>query len=229
VEIITVDSVAALATKEEAVRKASDEAKIASQARFMSQNLRRLTTYNEKTLVLWTNQNRTKIGTFFGNPTSQPGGRALKFYDTARIELRRGQKVTRKAQKANQKQQLITTTVHGGYWVVAKAHKNKVSREGLEATFLFDSQRAVIDEISEIIQLGLEDGIIVRTKNRFSYVDYDDIEYSGVQSKFRQEIADNDALREEIIQSIEDRTLELAVPGGSVIGELDDAEGEDEA
>lgn len=231
VEIITVDSVAALATKEEAVRKASDEAKIASQARFMSNNLRRLTTYNENTLVLWTNQNRTKIGTFFGNPTTQPGGRALKFYDTARIELRRGQKLTRKAQKANQKQQLINTTVHGGYWVVAKAHKNKVSREGLEATFLFDSQRSVIDELSEIIQLGLEDGIITRTKNSFSYLDYDDNEWSGTLAKFRQMLAEDDDIRNEIVQNIEDRTLEIALPGGSSngvddLGDTDD-EGDD--
>lgn len=229
VEIITVDSVAALATKEEAVRKASDEAKIASQARFMSNNLRRLTTYNENTLVLWTNQNRTKIGTFFGNPTSQPGGRALKFYDTARIELRRGQRLTRKAQKANQKQQLITTTVNAGYWVVAKAHKNKVSREGLEATFLFDSNRSEIDEISEIVQLGLEDGIITRNKNSFTYVDYDENEWSGTLARFRQLISEDTDLREEIVQSIEDRTLELAVPGGiSPEGEFEDANEEDD-
>lgn len=225
VEVITVDSVAALATKEEAVRKASDEAKIASQARFMSQNLRRLTTYNENTLVLWTNQNRTKIGTFFGSPTTQPGGRALKFYDTARIELRRGQKLTRKAQKANQKQQLITTTVHAGYWVVTKAHKNKASREGLEATFLFDSERGVIDELSEIIQLGLEDGIITRSKNSFVYVDYDENEWSGTLAKFRKILDEEQDLREEIIQTIEDHTLELAMPGGNSNGSaMEDAE-----
>lgn len=229
IEVITVDSVAALATKEEAVRSASQEAKIASQARFMSQNLRRLTTYNENTLVLWTNQNRTKIGVFFGNPTTQPGGRALKFYDTARIEMRRGQKLTRKAQKANQKNQLITTTVPAGYWVVAKAHKNKVSREGMEATFLFDSEKSVIDEISELIQLGLEDGIITRTKNRFAYVDYDENEWAGNLGKFRQIIAEDADLREEIIQSIEERTIELAIPGGGNFNgsAMDEVEEED--
>lgn len=222
IEVITVDSVAALATKEEAVRKPTDEAKIASQARFMSQNLRRLTTYNERTLVLWINQNRTKIGTFFGNPTSQPGGRALKFYDTARIELRRGQRLTKKAKKANQKQQLIATTVHAGYWVVARAHKNKASREGLEATFLFDSERGEIDEISELMQLGLEDGIIERKNNTFTYYDYDEVEYSGTMKKFRQMLIEDDDLRNEIIQSIEDRTIDLAMPGGSLNGDYTD-------
>lgn len=213
VEVIGVDSVAALATKEEAVRKASDEAKIASQARFMSQNLRRLTTYNDRTLVLWTNQNRTKIGVFFGNPITQPGGRALKFYDTARIELKRGKRITRKAQKVSQENKLVASTLHAGYWVMARAHKNKAGREGLEATFVFDSEESNIDLVSEIVQLGLEDKIITRSKNSFSYTDYDDNEWSGTMPKFRKLILDNDDLREQIIQDIEDRTVELATPG----------------
>lgn len=229
VEVIGVDSVAALATKEEAVRKATDEAKIASQARFMSQNLRRLTTYNEKTLVLWTNQNRTKIGTFFGNPDSQPGGRALKYYDTARIELRRGKRLTRKGQKASQEQKLITTNVQSGYWVLSRAHKSKVNREGLEASFLFDSEAGEIDQISEIIQLGLEDQTITRSGNTFSYVDYDEYEWKGSRSKFVQMIQENDKLRDELITEVEDRTLELAIPGGSKNGnKYDDAEEDDE-
>jgi recombination protein RecA len=228
VEVITVDSVAALATKEEAARRATDEAKIASQARFMSQQLRRLTTYNEKTLVLWTNQNRTKIGMFFGNPTSQPGGRALKFYDTARIELKRGKKITKKAQKATQDRKLVSGMTQSGHWVLARAHKNKVSREGLEATFVFDNERGQIDPVSEIIQLGLEDGLIVRSGNTFSYVDYDDVEWKGNEKKFRQLIAENDGIRDELIADIETHTLELAQPGGSVNNSDETDEGDEE-
>lgn len=228
VEVITVDSVAALATKEEAVRRATDEAKIASQARFMSQQLRRLTTYNEKTLVLWTNQNRTKIGTFFGNPTSQPGGRALKYYDTARIELRRGKKITKKAQKATQDRKLVSGLTQSGYWVQAKAHKNKVSREGLEATFVFNSEKGEIDLVSEIVQLGLEDEFITRSGNTFSYIDYDEVEWKGTDAKFRQLLFENKNIREELIADIEERTLELALPGGSVNGNSDEQEDEDD-
>lgn len=227
VEVITVDSVAALATKEEAVRRATDEAKIASQARFMSQQLRRLTTYNEKTLVLWTNQNRTKIGQFFGNPTSQPGGRALKFYDTARIELKRGKKITKKTQKANQDRKLVAGMTQSGHWVMARAHKNKVSREGLEATFVFDNEKGEIDLVSEIIQLGLEDGLITRSGNSFSYVDYDDVEWKGTEKKFRQILSENDEIREELIGDIENKTLELAMPGGSNNGYSDDNDSEE--
>jgi recombination protein RecA len=214
-EVITVDSVAALATREEKERKASDEAKIASQARFMSQNLRRLTTYNEHTLVLWTNQNRTKIGTFFGNPTTQPGGRALKFYDTARIQLSRGQKKTAAVKKANEKNMLVTSTGKVGHWVKARAEKNKAGREGMEGSFVFDNIKGEIDLYSEIVQLGLEDEIIERSKNKFTYRDYDDVEWSGTEKKFRQMLMENDQLREDIIQEIEDHTLELAMPGGA--------------
>lgn len=229
VEVITVDSVAALATREEAIRKATDEAKIASQARFMSQNLRRLTTYNEKTLVLWTNQNRTKIGTFFGNPTTQPGGRALKYYDTARIELRRGSRITKKVQKANQKHKLISTNAQSGHWVLARAHKNKVSREGLESSFIFDSERGLIDIVSEILQLGLEDGIIQRKGNTFSYIDLDEYEWKGQRAKFVTAIAENEALQQELIEEIQDRTLELAIPGkGGVLVRDDDDDEEDD-
>lgn len=228
VEVITVDSVAALATREEAIRRATDEAKIASQARFMSQNLRRLTTYNEKTLVLWTNQNRTKIGVFFGNPTTQPGGRALKFYDTARVELKRGKKLTRKGEKANQEQKLINTTIQSGHWVLARAHKNKVSREGLEGSFLFDNEKGQIDSISEIIQLGLEDKIIARSGNTFSYVDYDDYEWKGNRAKFVQMIEENLNLQEELVGEIQERTLELALPGSAGNGGASDLDDEDE-
>lgn len=213
-EVITVDSVAALSTKEE-IRKAPNadtDVRIASQARFMSTNLRRLTTVNKRTLVLWVNQNRTKIGQFFGNPTSQPGGRALKYYDTARIELKRGERITKKGKKVNTKNKLVDTTVNKGYWIYARAHKNKASREGLESTFAFDSEAGRIDLISEIVQLGLHDGLLEGTDRTLKYVDYDDYEWSGTKAKFIQWIDENVVLREELIEQINDKTLELAIP-----------------
>lgn len=213
-EVVTVDSVAALSTKEE-IRKAPNadtDVRIASQARFMSTNLRRLTTVNKRTLVLWVNQNRTKIGNFFGDPNTQPGGRALKYYDTARVELRRGEKVTRKATKVNTKSKIVDSTVNQGYWIVAKAHKNKVSREGLEATFFFDSEMSNIDPISEIIQLGLEDRLITRTERKFTYIDYDGMEWGGAEAKFKQILTENQNIRQELIECIADRTVDLAMP-----------------
>ena len=66
----------------------------------MSRALRRITSQNKRTLFLWTNQTRTAIGNFFGNPTTTPGGSALKFYDTTRIELKRGEKIKQPGKKA---------------------------------------------------------------------------------------------------------------------------------
>jgi recombination protein RecA len=218
-EVITVDSVAALATKEEIQKapNAEKEVRIASQARFMSLNLRRLTTLNKHTLVLWTNQNRTKIGQFFGNPTSQPGGRALKFYDTARIELKRGEGVKQKGKKVNTKSKVVDSDNQTGFWVYAKAMKNKASKPYMEGTFLFDNEAGEIDEISEIIQLGLIDGLIEQKgKTNYSYVDLDDVEWTeNSLKKFRQLLSESDTIREELIDSIRENTLELAVPRSS--------------
>jgi protein RecA len=228
VEVVGIDSVAALSTKEEINKapNAETDVRIASQARFMSTNLRRLTTVNDNTLCLWINQNRTKIGTFFGNPTTQPGGRALKFYGTSRVELKRGESIAVKGKKVNTKSRVIDSTVKSGYWVYARAHKNKVSREGMEATFAFDSINNCIDPISEIIQLGLADGIIERTERKFTYVDYDEVAWEGPENKFRQMIAENKVLRKELVECIEDRTLELAHPssGRNARDEEDDDE-----
>jgi len=214
VEVVGVDSVASFATKEE-IRKAPNDEKdvrIASQARFMSLNLRRLTTVNDKTLVLWINQNRTKIGSFFGNPVTQPGGRALKFYDTARIEVVRGEAVTRKGTKVNTKSKIVDATVKNGYWVYARAHKNKAGREGLEATFVFDTERGGIDRVSEIVQLGLADGLITRTDKQFTYVDYDGVVWSEPEARFRRLVMENATIRQELVECIEDQTIKLAYP-----------------
>lgn len=215
VEVITVDSVAALSTKEEIKKAPNDEkdVRIASQARFMSTNLRRLTTVNERTLVLWTNQNRTKIGTFFGNPNTQPGGRALRYYDTARIELRRGEQVKAKKKKVNTKGKLVDADLQTGFWIYAKALKNKVSKPHMESTFVFDNDAGRIDPFAEIVQLGLADGLIQQTgRSAYAYVDLDDVEWKeNSLSKFKKMIATNPQVHEELVESIQENTLEMSI------------------
>lgn len=216
IEIIGVDSVAALSTKEE-IRKAPNaetDVRIASVARFMSTNLRRLTTVNDRTLVLWINQNRTNIttGPFYGKPTTQPGGRALKFYDTARIELKRGEGIKKKKKSASTKAKLVDKNVSVGYWVVARAHKNKAGREGMEGAFVFDTVGGQIDPISEIMYLGMEDGIIVRKGNTFEYEDYNGDMVSGQRASFESFIREDADLFQELEEQIQDQSLALALP-----------------
>ncbi|WP_125550824.1 recombinase RecA [Loigolactobacillus zhaoyuanensis] len=93
-DLIVVDSVAALVPKAEIEGDIGDS-HVGLQARLMSQGLRRLAgeLNNAKTALIFINQLREKIGVMFGNPETTPGGRALKFYATQRIEVRRGEKI----------------------------------------------------------------------------------------------------------------------------------------
>ncbi|MEX2580081.1 MAG: recombinase RecA [Verrucomicrobiales bacterium] len=89
-DIIVLDSVAALVTKQELDGEIGD-ATVGAQARLMSAALRKLTAIISKarTVVIFTNQIREKVGVMFGNPETQPGGRALKFYSSVRCDIRR--------------------------------------------------------------------------------------------------------------------------------------------
>ena len=90
IDVIVVDSVAALVSKTELDGQMGD-ATVGLQARMMSQAMRRLTSVISKTqcVCLFTNQIREKIGVMFGNPETQPGGRALKFFSSVRMDIRR--------------------------------------------------------------------------------------------------------------------------------------------
>ena len=90
VDIVAIDSVAALVPRSEVEGEMGD-AQMGAQARLMSQALRKLTASisKSKTAVIFTNQIREKIGVMFGNPETTPGGRALKFYASVRLEMRR--------------------------------------------------------------------------------------------------------------------------------------------
>lgn len=211
VEVVGVDSVSALLTREERETSPDKEDRIASQARFMSRSLRRLTTINQRTLILWINQERTKIGGYSENTTS--GGKALRYYDTTRIELRRGENVDRPGKKAS-KGKLVEARVKTGHWVYAKSQKEKSSMPFQEGSFIFDNTLGQIDLSSEIVQLGLEDGWITRTGNTFSFEDVDGTVHDGAERKFKNQIATNDQLRQELIELIEDRTIQNSVPRG---------------
>lgn len=90
VDIVVVDSVAALITKAELEGQMGD-ATVGAQARLMSQAMRKLTSFisKAKTVCVFTNQIREKIGVMFGNPETTPGGKALKFYASVRVDIRR--------------------------------------------------------------------------------------------------------------------------------------------
>ena len=160
IDCIVIDSVAALVPRAEIEGEMGD-AHVGRQARLMSQALRKLTpTISQtRTAVIFINQLREKVGVVFGNPEVTPGGRALKFYSSVRIDLR-----------------AIETIKKGtdviGRRIKAKIVKNKVAAPFRIAEFeiMFDPPRG-ISRTGDLIDLAVEHGIVTKAGAFYSYGD----------------------------------------------------------
>jgi recombination protein RecA len=193
VDILVVDSVAALTPKKEIEGDMGDSA-VGLHARLMSQALRKLTGTIAKTntTCIFINQLREKIGVMFGNPETTTGGNALKFYASVRLDIR---KVT----AIKDGDQII------GNQVRVKVVKNKVAPPFRKAEFeiLFGEG---ISKIGEIIDLGVEYGIINKSGSWFSY---EDAKLAQGRDATKQLLQDNpelcDELEAKIMQHISDQ------------------------
>lgn len=158
VDIIVIDSVAALVPQAEIEGQIGD-AHVALQARLMSQALRKLAAAIGKTgtAVVFINQLREKVGIIFGNPEVTPGGRALKFYSSVRIDLRRMDTIKQGDEAV-------------GNHVKARVVKNKVAPPFRSAEFdiMFDHG---ISREGNLIDLGAELGLVSKSGAFFSYGD----------------------------------------------------------
>ena len=182
IDIIVIDSVAALTPKAEIEGEMGDN-KVGLQARLMSQALRKLTSAISKTntTCIFINQLREKIGVMFGNPETTTGGNALKFYASVRLDIRR-----------------VTQLKEGeeaiGNQVRVKVVKNKVAPPFRKAEFdiMFGEG---ISRIGEIVDLGVEYGVI---KKSGSFYSYNDTKLAQGRDRTKQIIADNPELAEEL-------------------------------
>lgn len=159
VDVIVVDSVAALTPKAELEGEMGDS-HMALQARLMSQALRKLTSIisKTKTIVIFINQTRMKIGVFFGNPETTTGGNALKFYASLRIELKRAAQIKKGEETV-------------GNRVKLKVVKNKIAPPFRQTEFDIIYAEAGISVSGDLIDQGLNYGVITKSGNTHSFGD----------------------------------------------------------
>ncbi|HEY8838343.1 MAG TPA: recombinase RecA [Dehalococcoidia bacterium] len=213
VDVVVVDSVAALVPRAE-IEGDMGDAHVGLQARLMSQALRKLTAAisRSRTSVIFINQLREKIGIVYGNPEVTPGGRALKFYSSVRIDLRR-------VETLKQGTNIV------GSRVKAKIVKNKVAAPFRVAEFdiSFIGSQMGISREGDMIDLGVDSGLIRKTGAFFSY---GDIRLGQGRENAKEFLRGNQALADEIEAEIragaDKPKAAVRVPAGLVI---DDDEG----
>ena len=188
IDIVVLDSVAAMATKAEIDGDMGD-AHVGVQARLMSQAMRKLTAIIGKTncVAIFINQIREKIGVLYGNPETTPGGRALKFYSSVRIDVRKGEPLKNGSD-------II------GSRVKCKVVKNKVAPPFKTAEFdmIFGEG---ISKIGEIIDCAVEFNIIKKSGSWFSY---DDMKIGQGKDKDKEFLKENAQICEEIEKKVRD-------------------------
>ena len=202
VDVIIVDSVAALVPKAEIEGEMGDH-HVGVQARLMSQALRKITgnIKNANCLVIFINQIRMKIGVMFGNPETTTGGNALKFYSSVRLDIRR------------------TGAVKDGDEVVGsetrvKVVKNKVAPPFRQAEFQILYGTGIYHN-AEIIDLGVQIGLVEKAGAWYSYKGSKIGQGKANAAKFLEE---NQQIAEEIEKAIRDQLLpKPGKPGASVI------------
>lgn len=212
VDIVVVDSVAALVPRAE-IEGDMGDAVMGMQARLMSQALRKLSGFinQTKTAVVFTNQLRQKIGVMFGNPETTPGGMALKFYASVRLDTRRIQSIKVGAE-------II------GNRVRVKVVKNKVAPPFRTAEFDIMYNEG-ISKVGDIIDLGTQLEIVTK---RGAFFSYGDIRLGQGRENSKEFLRQNQEISLEIEEAVRQRAMGGDVPLALASGGGEDGLSEDE-
>lgn len=187
IDVIVVDSVAALVTKQELEGEIGDST-VGAQARLMSAALRKLTSFISKarTVCIFTNQTREKIGVMFGNPETTPGGRALKFYASVRVDIRRIGQIKG------------SDGVIAGNRTKIKVVKNKVAPPFTECEFDIMYNEG-ISSVGSLLDLATEYDII---QKRGSWISYNGSQIAQGRDAAKEALKSNPELYAEIEEQV---------------------------
>lgn len=191
-DVIVIDSVAALTPKDE-IEGDMGAHHVGKQARLMSQALRKLTgiVAKSKSVVIFINQIRMQIGVMFGNPETTPGGKALKFYTSVRLDIRRIAQIKKGEE------------IMGGR-VRVKVVKNKVAAPFRQTEFDLMYNEGISQE-GEIIALGEKMNLIIKTGTSYSYGEE---KLGRGYDATRQFLKENHNIRDEILGKIRQKLTE---------------------
>lgn len=192
IDVIVVDSVAALTPKDE-IEGDMGAHHVGKQARLMSQALRKLTaiTAKSKTIVIFINQIRMQIGVMFGNPETTPGGKALKFYTSVRLDIRRIAQIKKGEE------------IMGGRCRV-KVVKNKVAAPFKVAEFDLMYNEGISRE-GEILALGEKYGLVQKSGSSYAY---GEVKLGRGYDASRTFLKENSKITAEILKKIRDKMKE---------------------
>jgi len=201
IDVIVIDSVAALTPKDE-IEGDVGAYHVGKQARLMSQALRKMTAIvaRSKTVVIFINQIRMQIGVMFGNPETTPGGKALKFYSSVRLDIRRIAQIKKGEE------------VVGGR-VRVKVVKNKVAAPFRAAEFDVLYNEGISPE-GELLALGEKFGIIQKSGSSYAYQPADkagdeEVKLGRGYDASRTFLKENPKIRNEILKKIKEKETDV--------------------
>lgn len=200
VDVIVVDSVAALTPKDE-IEGDVGQLHVGKQARLMSQALRKLTAIvaRSKTIVIFINQIRMQIGVMFGNPETTPGGKALKFYTSVRLDIRRIAQIKKGDEVVGSRTRV-------------KVVKNKVAAPFKQTEFDIIYGEGISLE-GELLALGEKLGIIEKSGTSYSYkpAGGEEVKLARGYDATRTFMRDNSKLRDQILKDVRKRMKEVVM------------------
>lgn len=205
-DVVVLDSIAALLPISEREASAEDGTYGMQQAKLMSKAMRKLTTCNRKTAIIYINQTRESIGgsSFIKPPPVTSGGKAMGFYAGVRIEFTRIETIKRKGSSIDLKTgNESEADVPKGHRVMLTVRKDKTggARQMDTGTFVYDYDASNIDPIEDLLYVGRSTGVIAKQGDWWSATGFEDERQNG-RPKFKKWLAKNVLVQKELVEMI---------------------------